>query len=136
MDRIVGSAIEAGPALPRDWQPAAVVSAGGRLWAIGGTRRPHEPVATVRVLEGEEWAPAPRLPRPLRDASVVVVDDGILVAGGLGTGAVFGPSEWLRDAWWLEVGADRWRARERLPAPRAGARGFVSPEGRVSFVGG
>ncbi|MEO0604674.1 MAG: hypothetical protein AAF211_24785 [Myxococcota bacterium] len=90
----------------------------------------------MRVLEGKEWAPAPRLPRPLRDAGVVVLDEGILVAGGLGVGAVFGPSEWLRDVWWLGAGDDRWRARERLPAPRAGGRGFVCAEGRVGFVGG
>ena len=80
VDRIVGDDTEPGPSLPRDWQPAAVVGVGASLWAIAGTRRPHEPVATVRVLDpGEsEWAPAPRLPRPLRAAGVIATGQGVL----------------------------------------------------------
>ncbi len=138
VEKLSAQGVEPGPALPRDWQPGVVVSSAGAMWAIGGTRRPHEPVATVRTLRDgdEEWSPAPRLPRPLRRAGVGVFDGGILVAGGLGAGAVFGPSEWLRDAWWLASGDDRWQPVARVPAPRASGQLFGGSDGRARWVGG
>ena len=138
VDRLGVDGVVPGPPLPPEWQPAAVVSLCGALWAIGGTRRPHEPVATVRVLsdEDDEWAPGPRLPRPLRDPGAVSMGGGLLVAGGLGAGSIFGPSEWLRDAWWIGPRDDRWRPVCRLPEPRIGGALLEGPPGHAIWVGG
>ncbi|MEN0060932.1 MAG: hypothetical protein AAGA48_02220 [Myxococcota bacterium] len=140
VETVTPTGVEPGPTLPQDWHPMAVCEADGSLWALGGTRRPHEPVATVRILDAEagEWAPGPRLPRPLRSAAVWVLPQGIVVAGGLGLGAAFGPAEWLREAWLLETGDlnARWRPIARLPELRAGGGARLGPPGTAVWVGG
>lgn len=142
VERITATGVTRGPSLPRDWHPAGVVAVAKRLWAVGGTCRPHEPVATVRVLETTDpdgqWAPGPRLPRPVRAPGVVGLPNGVLVAGGLGLGAAFGPAEWLRDAWFLDTEASdpRWRAVSRLPDLRAGGQLVAGPSGYAVLVGG
>src|SRR5206468_8673606 len=84
-----------GPKLPAPRTDAAVIYAGGKIYAIGGTDADGKPTTSVYVLTPDSktgalgaWQTAQDakldlvLPEPRSGAAVVVATDGLLLAGG------------------------------------------------------
>ena len=119
----------AAPSHPANRAEAAVATADGRLYLVGGRSR-SVPLASAVVFDGRLWTELPPLPEPRIGASAAVLPDGRLVVAGGETDGI--P---LSSSLVLEPGADAWSGGPPMPHAQA-YMGSTVIDGRLYLFGG
>ena len=121
-----------GPTLPQAVHHSELVSAGDRLYLLGGYAGAGfaTPVAAVAVLDAStgRWQPAPPLPEPRAAGAAAWDGQRVVYGGGVGPGGVADEVWALQDGGWSRLGSLS-QAREHLAAAGDG-------HGRVWFLAG
>jgi Kelch motif len=100
-----------GPPLPRALYNHSAVTAGGRIFVLGGYDTDTEELRSVYVLEGSRWRSSAPLPRPVHAFGAVVFRGEIWVIGGRRG------ERQLREVWIFNPRSGRWRRGPSLPKP-------------------
>lgn len=121
-----------GPGLPEAVHHSALVSAGDRLYLLGGFTGPtlDVPTGEVAVLDAAtgRWEPAPSLPQARAAGAAAWDGERVVYAGGVGP---HGPVD---DVWAL--GAQGWSRIGELSQPREHLAAASDVAGTVWFLGG
>lgn len=117
-------------ATPRD--DFALVAAGGRLWAIGGSGEGGAQLATVEVYDptANGWMAGPALPAAQSDAASATLGDTIYLFGGRS-----GAQAALDSASVLDTRTGQWRGIAALPVALAGSAA-TEANGTIYVLGG
>jgi len=110
----------------------AAVTAGGRIWAVGGRASFFgTQYANVEVYDPatDSWRAGPPLPDARGGLTAAAINDRIYVFGGEAPLRIFSSNEMY------EAAGNRWIAKAAMPTPRHGI-GAAVVAGRIHIAGG
>jgi N-acetylneuraminic acid mutarotase len=113
------------PDLPVDVNHASAVSAGGKLYVVGGYGGPGVRLRNAYVFDGDSWRGLKPLPAARAAAGAAAVGGKLYVVGGVG------PNGLARRAYALDLQSGRWTSiagptpREHLAATAAGGKVYA-----------
>jgi N-acetylneuraminic acid mutarotase len=118
--------------LPAPRERLAVVSAGGLLYAMGGSGVSGNPRAEAWSYDpaADAWHPIAPLPAPREDLRAVVSGGRIFVFGG------WNGHRATTTVWRYDAGSDAWAKVSSLPTTRLGFAVANGADGRIYVAGG